>query len=37
MMSHNPITDIRRPKDPEARNRRISDTEIEQLLDALSY
>ena len=37
MMSHNPMTDIKRPKDPEARNRRISDTEIEQLLVALNY
>ena len=31
------MTDIKRPKDPEARNRRISDTEIEQLLVALNY
>jgi integrase len=37
MMSHNPMTDIKRPKDPEARNRRVSDTEIEQLLVALNY
>jgi integrase len=37
MMSHNPMTDIKRPKDPEARNRRVLDTEIEQLLVALNY
>ena len=37
MMGHNPMTDIERPKDPEARNRRVSDTEIEQLLVALNY
>jgi len=37
MMSHDPMTDIKRPKDPEARNRRISDREIERLLVALNY
>ena len=29
MMTHNPMTDLMRPKDPEPRNRRISDEEIE--------
>ena len=37
MMTHNPMTDLMRPKDPEPRNRRISDQEIEQLLVALNY
>jgi len=37
MMAHNPMTDLMRPKDPEPRNRRVSDQEIELLLVALNY
>ena len=37
MMAHNPMTDLIRPKDPEPRDRLISNTEIEQLLVTMSY
>ena len=37
LMSHNPIEDLQRPKDPPHRDRRISDSEIEQILVALCY
>lgn len=33
----NPIRGIRRPKNPQPRDRRISDREIEKILDALDY
>ncbi|MFL0809097.1 MAG: site-specific integrase [Agarilytica sp.] len=33
----NPIRGIRRPKNPEPRDRRISDKEIEKILDALGF
>lgn len=33
----NPIRGIRRPKNPPPRDRRISDSEIERILDALGY
>lgn len=35
--SINPIRGIRRPKNPPPRDRRISDNEIERILDALGY
>lgn len=36
-VSHNPVKEIRRPKNPRARDRRISDKEIEQLLHGFGY
>lgn len=33
----NPIREVRRPKNPRARDRRISETEISRILDALEY
>jgi len=33
----NPVSEIRRPKNPRPRDRRISETEIQQVLDALNY
>ena len=35
--TNNPIRGIRRPKNPPPRDRRISDSEIERILDALGY
>ena len=37
MMTHNPMTDIKRPKDPPPRDRRISQEEIDRLLVALDH
>ncbi len=37
LMSHNPMDDLKRPKDPAHRDRRISDREIEMVLLALNY
>lgn len=37
LMSHNPMDDLKRPKDPAHRDRRISDREIETVLLALNY
>ena len=37
MMTHNPIADIKRPKDPPPRDRRISQEEIDRLLVALDH
>ena len=36
-ISQNPIRGIRRPKNPQPRDRRISDHEIEKILDALGF
>lgn len=36
-VKENPIRGIRRPKNPQSRDRRISDKEIERILDALGY
>ncbi len=33
----NPIRKVKRPKNPQSRERRISDTEIERILDALGF
>lgn len=35
LMSHNPMDDLKRPKDPAHRDRRVSDSEIEAVLLAL--
>jgi len=37
MMSHDPMTDIKRPKDPPPRDRRVSEAEESMLLQAMSY
>jgi len=37
MMTHNPMADIKRPKDPPPRDRRISQEEIDRLLVALDH
>ena len=37
MMTHNPMADIKRPKDPPPRDRRISQDEIDRLLVALDH
>jgi integrase len=37
MMSHNPMTDIKRPNDPPPRDRRVSEAEESMLLQAMSY
>jgi len=37
MMSHDPMTDIKRPKDPPPRDRRVSEAEESVLLQAMSY
>jgi len=37
MMSHDPMTDIKRPKDPPPRDRRVSEAEEAMLLQAMSY
>ena len=37
MMSHNPMTDIKRPTDPPPRDRRVSEAEEAMLLQAMSY
>lgn len=37
LMSHNPMDDLKRPKDPAHRDRRISGREIEMVLLALNY
>jgi integrase len=37
LMDHNPLTDLKRPKNPPHRDRRISEREIEALLIALNY
>lgn len=37
LMSHNPMDDLKRPKDPPHRDRLISNREIEQILIALNY
>lgn len=37
LMTHNPMEDLKRPKDPAHRDRRISDREIETVLLALNY
>ena len=37
LMNHNPMDDLKRPKNPANRERRISDDEIEIVLVALSY
>lgn len=37
LMSHNPMDDLKRPKDPAHRDRRISDRENETVLLALNY
>lgn len=36
-MQHNPITDVRKPKSPAPRDRRISAEEIKRILQALAY
>lgn len=36
-VKENPIRGIRRPKNPQSRDRRISDKEIEKILDALGF
>ena len=36
-MTHNPISEIKRPKNPKPRDRRISDHEIERVLLACQY
>lgn len=37
MMTHNPMSDIKRPKDPPPRDRRISQEEVDRLLVALDH
>jgi integrase len=37
MMDHNPMEDLKRPKDPPGRDRRISPREVETILIALNY
>lgn len=37
LMSHKPFEDLKRPRNPEHRKRRISDDEIEQMCGALKY
>ncbi len=37
LMSHNPMDDLKRPKDPAHRDRRISQREIDTILVALNY
>lgn len=37
LMSHNPMEDLQRPKDPPHRDRRISDSEIDEILVALCF
>lgn len=36
-LKNNPFKEVRRPKSPEARSRRISDDEIKRILEALGY
>lgn len=36
-MAHNPTIDVKRPKDPPPRDRRISDDELKRILSALEY
>ncbi len=36
-ISNNPVSDIRRPPNPKSRDRRISDDEIQRVLDVLGY
>jgi integrase len=36
-ITNNPVSDIRRPPNPKSRDRRISDEEIQRVLDALGY
>jgi integrase len=36
-LAANPVSEIRRPKNPKPRDRRISEREIQQILDALDY
>lgn len=37
LMNHNPMVDLKRPKNPPHRDRRISQEEIDQILVALNY
>lgn len=37
LMDHNPMADLKRPKDPPPRDRRIADDEIEKILLVLGY
>ncbi len=36
-ITNNPVSEIRRPSNPKSRDRRISETEVERVLDALGY
>ncbi len=37
LMTHNPMEDLKRPKDPAHRDRRISQREIDMVLESLNY